>query len=1123
MSQDLRLELLGHHRILLAGSPLNGLVSAKAIGLLAYLSVTRTVHTRESLAGLLWSRSTERSARASLRMVLSNLRQSVGQDFFETNRKTVSLTRTSDLWLDVAEFERLTGIQSDDIEESVTAWRQAIALYRGDFLEGITVNNAPEFEEWLLVRREYLRKLAVRTLDNLIRYSIDTGDFADGIDQLSRLLTLDPWREDAHRELMRLLALSGRRSAAIRQYERCRETLSHDLGVELEAETTQLYESILSGEIQRQSSTNKLDTPWLPLSETVSTKPLPGERTSFIGRERELRQITSMLNNPSCRLLTLVGPGGIGKSRLALQVARDRRVKFRDGTAIVPLASLSSSRLICVSIATAIGVDVGDSEVGISQLVSVLKNKSMLIVLDNFEHLIDSAPLLNEILDGAPNVKLLVTSRERLALSAEWLMMIAGLPVPDQHHAPDLTDWSAVQLFVERARQTQPTFELTTETAMNVIHICSLLNGMPLGIELAAAWVRIHSIADIETKIRDNLDFLSSTLRDLPERHQSLKAVYLHSYALLNKRTQAILQALSVFRGGFLLSTAEAVVGATANDLLLLVDKSLVSREESGRYTMHEIVRQYAYAELQTSPVAEEALRRHATFFADLLESAEGALKRPNGTAVRRAIQAEIDNIRAAWQWASEHREYNLLNRALDGLQLYFEISGWIGEGLEMLDIANVPKPPESAPLLPHEQAQVTLCARIIGWRARFFRVTGRHHVAQELIAEAASLRDQHDMTFSIAYELDTRARIANAFGSRDEASQLQRQALANAERSDDLLGMAFAYRGHGGVAYDTGHFVEARRWFRKAMRARRELGDWVGVAYELHRLGEVDRRLGNYYAARQHKEEALAIFRERGDAYQLHFLLRGISEVAQDAGQLEEAEAILHEARAAVDRFRVERPSALVEIDRVLAFQSFLTGDLTRAYEQAEETLRTARNNGLLLSVLRNLQLLALIKEAEQDWPAAWTYALQAVQHGQAADKGFHENRARAILGRVAIGLGNLEEAAELFQLAFARLTEIKSRPAILDVVSGLAALHAAQAALSTKDEQLANANLVQATELLTLILRDPAIWFETRQRADALRSRVASCLDEGQFTAAERRGRQRQLSNSTFAAEYT
>src|SRR6266545_4062733 len=417
-------------------------------------------------------------------------------------------------------------------------------------------------------------------------------------------------REASHRQLMRLLAFSGQRSAALAQYATCRRVLDEELGVAPEEETTALYARIQRGADVASPSAAR------PSDNLAAHTPL----TPLIGREGELAQLAERLEDRNCRLLTLIGPGGIGKTRLALQIASGLRGSFRDGVYFVPLAALNAADMLVPAIASALGFALHGLADPKAQLLAYLRTKDMLLVLDNFEQVLDGADVLSDLIQAAPGVVVLATSREPLHLRVEWLMDLDGLPVPQDVEASSVERSSAVQLFVQTARRMQADFALSPATSPSVVRICQLVAGTPLAIELAAAWVRSQSCVEIARALEQSLEQLATTMRDVPARHRSMRAVFEHSWRLLSDAEQGVLRRLAVFRGGMEADAAEQVAGATSSLLAALVDKSLLRRNGAGRYDLHELVRQYAGEQLEAAGEAGEIRNQHTACFLALAE-----------------------------------------------------------------------------------------------------------------------------------------------------------------------------------------------------------------------------------------------------------------------------------------------------------------------------------------------------------------------------------------------------------------------------------------------------------------------------------------------------------------------
>jgi len=718
----LSLSLLGPFQVMLGGEPVTGFATDKVRALLAYLAVeAEHPHRREALAGLLWPDWPEDSARNSLRQALFQLRQALGDrdanaPFLLVDRKTVQFNLASDHGLDVETFTTLLlacQAHSHNSLESCELCTQrlgrAAELYKGDFLAEFFLDDSAPFEEWALLKREWLRRQALETFSHLANHYEQRGEYKQAYRYAWRQVEMDPLREEAHRKLMRALALSGQRSAALAQYETCRQALAEDLGVEPADETTALYERIRDGELSREIG-------WRT-SAAARLHNLPGQLTPFIGREEELAQIAGRLEDPDCRLLTLIGPGGSGKTRLALQAAAGQIGLFSHGVYLVPLAPVRSIDLLISTIAGALNFAFQDQEDPRAQLLDYLCTREVLLMLDSFEHLIqsESMELLIDILSAAPGVKIMVTSQERLNVQGEWILEVRGLRYPEfgrpglrttrgvsalRQGSParpskypngvagavpdDVEEYDAVQLFIQSARRIRGDFSLPIEAIPGVIRICQLVEGMPLGIELAAAWVQMFSCQEIAEQIEYDLDFLSTSMRDVPERHRSTRAVFEHSWSRLSEEERRVFRKLSVFRGGFRKQAAELVTDISLPQLFALVYKSLVRTDPSGRLEIHEILRQYAEERLQQIPdEAEQARDKHCDYYAEFLHRMEERLE---GVERREALEEmgkEIENVRAGWDWAVSQGNESAIGKYVESLFLFYETRGWFHDGEE--------------------------------------------------------------------------------------------------------------------------------------------------------------------------------------------------------------------------------------------------------------------------------------------------------------------------------------------------------------------------------------------------------------------------------------------------------
>lgn len=376
-----------------------------------------------------------------------------------------------------------------------------------------------------------------------------------------------------------------------------------------------------------------------------------------------MARIKALLVDPACRLLTLVGPGGVGKTRLAIQAAATLTENFPQGIYFAPLQGIHTGEFLVSALAEAVNFALSGHQKPLTQVLNYLSNKSILLLLDNFAQLVDQGgpPTLIEILAAAPDIKLLVTSREVLSLQEEWLYPVQGLPVPDTVETGKLKPDGAVHLFIARARQVQPDFSAADQPAA-VLRICRLVEGMPLALELTASWTRTLSCQAIAAEIQRSIDFLVTPLRNVPDRHRSMAAVFHHSWQLLSGAEQEVFKRLSVFRGGFQREAAEQVAGATLASLAALVDKSMLRREANDRYQIHELLRQYAQEQLEAQPEAvAQTHQAHCAYYAGFLYQRSEAIESGDQQGAVADIEAELENVRAAWQWATAHTQLSAI------------------------------------------------------------------------------------------------------------------------------------------------------------------------------------------------------------------------------------------------------------------------------------------------------------------------------------------------------------------------------------------------------------------------------------------------------------------------------
>lgn len=992
MADTLRLRLLGRPEVSLDKGVVTETLAAKAQAILYYLAVAGPFgQPRALLASLLWGDMPEAAARTNLRKALSNLRQ-VLDDFLDLDGQTVAFKPGCAYEVDVAVFVAKVGkITSSTVP--VTQLQEAVALYQDDFLAGFYVREAHSFESWMLAEQARLRELMIQALQILAAHHAGQGDLAQGIGVVRRLLSLEPWREEAHRQLMRLLVQDGQRSAALAQYELCRQALAKALGVEPGLETMALYEQLRAGELGR----GERDHGYRPVEEEnragvtlvpslpnppASSPPrhnLPPQPTTFVGRATELADIIRRLTDKDCRLLTLVGAGGIGKTRLALQTAQlmlDSGAAgdfFSHGIIFTPLAGVSAAGGIAPAIASGANFNFSGNLPPQQQLLGYLQGKKMLLILDNLEHLLspplsEDTPsamvsLMAELLQAAPGVKILATSREALNLQEEWFHPVEGLSFPPllpPEEETRLENYDAVRLFVQNAQRARVQFSLAIEQA-HVIRICQLVGGMPLALELAAAWLKVMPTAKIAREIEHNLDILTTRRQDLPERHRNIRAVFEHSWHLLQPQERGILQQLSVFRGSFDQEAAAAVAEAPMITLATLVEKSLVRVTEAGRYQMHELLRQFAAEKLVQAPEAHEQLQnRHCAYYAGWLAQQDTLLRTQRQLEAVRQINIDLENIEVAWRRAVEQGDAALLRCFFWSLWFVYEAKSWFHAGVELFSgaAAWLDSFQQGAP----EEREVY--AQLLAFQGRFQLRLHRLDQSERWMKQSVPVLRQAEAQRDLGLALQTLGLTAWVQGQFLEAQDYFEQSVAAAEQGGDLLIAAYSRSMSGFAAYGLGEYILAEQLIRERLPVLRQIGKLWGLVFSLAYLSSILSALERYPEAERVLLEGLAISREVEDRWAVADCLRRLGLLLTLMGEEKQAEAkpLLLEGVAI---FReIDDHWGLTTTLNQLGQTCGALHDHEGAWQYLTEALEIAQHGGLtpiVLDILVNLAALYL------------------------------------------------------------------------------------------------------------------------------------------------------------------
>lgn len=935
----------------------------------------------------------------------------------------------------------------------------AVKLYRGPLLEGCD-------EEWVLTERETRQLAYLNALEKLADSALEENNASRAATFLRISIAAEPLRETTHRNLMRALALSRDYGGAVMAYRSLRLLLRREVNSEPDPDTTALLNQIRAdararaelrpvapaprighpnhasrGHAPRTNGIRKRHTKKEQprpaartsgrsvISELISWDSLrqvptnfPRQITSFIGREAEKMAVKQLL--ASDQLVTLVGAGGSGKTRLALQAADEAREEFPDGVWFVELASLSDSSQVPRACASAIGLREEQGRSALQTLEGFLASKRLLLMLDNCEHLSDGCEeLAANLLRACSAIRLLATSRAALGLPGERCYRVPPLSVPDPNElltAASLARCDSVRLFVDRASLCRPDFSVNEDNASVVGHVCRALDGIPLALELAAARLRAMSLEQLADRLEDRFGVLTGGSLTLPVRQRSLRAALDWSYDLLDNEERDLLLRLSVFAGGWTLEAAVAISDSDAAETLdivtSLVDKSLIIFDSAGnlgreRYLMLETIRQYAVERLRQSGNHLAARTRHREYFLSYVEGLEELLSGPDQVAILDAMERDHANIRAALTsyrtGGEEYAEEGL--RLAGALQRFWHRHGHLTEGREQLAAMLAIAAEDCTPAV---KSKAITAAAILAYRQSDYAMAQAYHEEALRIREAVN--DQVGAAYSIhnlanvAYEqgdfgrarplyerslgmfreLDRLSGIADSLSGiglvayrqseHAVACSLFQETLAIREQLGDISGIAAAFNNLGNVHYELGEYDSALEYHEQSLKARRTLCDPIGIASSLNNLGTVTGNQGRYDASMAYFEESLAIRRELGDRTGIAMALNNLGSLVSRTGDYDLAKKY-HTESLAMRRELGEQIGMATSLNN-LGIVAYHQGELEAARTYREESLEIARSIGSRHTVAISLISLGVIASSQGEYAKAWKFQQEAL-----------------------------------------------------------------------------------------------------------------------------------------------
>ena len=959
----LQLSLFGSLQATADGQPIPQFPTDKIRALLAYLAIegTRPLR-RETLATLLWPDWDDTSAKRNLRQSLHRLRlpldtavPGLSDQLLHISRQTIHINPTH-LWLDVAQFQTLleqiethTHRQLHQCPTCMAKLRQAAELSRrGSFMADFHLADAPYFEEWLIIQRERFHVQQLHLLGTLAQAHLWRGEFEPATTYATQQIALEPWREEAHQQMLAGLMGQGRRAEAMEQYHLYRQWLADELGLVPSAEMTRLYDDIRTG---------------TAVLRPITPSPLyqfPTYFTPFFGRQEALADIGRRLAPPHGRILTLLGAGGMGKTRLAIAAATQlaQQGHWPAGVYFVPLAEATTPTAAQLAIAQAVGLSLAAVVELASGLAHFLQGKQVLLVLDNYEQLVEQTAWLADLATAVPTLTLLITSREPLHLPEEQLLGLGGLA-----EAP------ARQLFAQLAQRIQPDFD-AQEQEEAIGRLVHLVGGMPLALEIAASWVRLLPCAQIATQIETGLDVLVSTWQDMPDRHQSIRAVFEQAWQMLPPASQQLWATLGLFSGGFTAEAAVAIAHTTPLALDELVLRSLVRQSKGGRYEMHPLVRQFALGKMAPSA---DVYQRYSAYYLGQLGEHERDFYGVRAAEVYGRFLPEQDNIQQAWRWAAEQGEMALLRLSQRAFGRFVRQAGLYQQGISLLEeaiqqLARRPNEAETAETI----AQLRYRQAILAIELKQYEPAARQ--LQAALAHWQATADGVRQSGALA-NLGIIAWRQGDFATAE--AQLQASlALAQAHHHDEMV--AYIWQHMGNLAWVQGDVPQAKAYLQQSLPLYRAQGNLYRLAGNLNDLGaaagltQVERELSQAYF-----EEALALYQQLGHRLGATLPQSNLGYMALGQGQYARARQLFEGVREVQERFGVQADLAgtWVNLGMVALQEPTAEGEragVARAAMYLGQALKLAIVIPEQQVVVDGLMVLVGLAVRQQNWQAA-------------------------------------------------------------------------------------------------------------------------------------------------------
>ena len=1011
----------------------------KTSALLYYLAYQGDRVSREDLYYLFWPDTRDQRARANLRQLVLT---------------TKNLPFVSKLEVTPTHLNWSVDTDVQVFRDAVTkqSWQKATNLYEGALLEGLRVDGIPEFESWLELERSQLFTQYCDAVFQLCETLAAEKRYAEAAAHLERLHAVEPLDETIFRHYLNCLNLSGRPDKARRVYKHFKDTLALELGYDPEPATQKL-----AGRIGAEGD--------LAVSfEQPSPNPtLPIPATPFVGREVEMGRVIAQLSDPACRLLTLVAPGGMGKTRLALEVARRCTSTFEDGAHFIPFETVISPDLMVSAVAEALGLTFSGQQAPKDELLGYLKDKHMLLILDNLEHLLADMSLITDLLANAPNVKLLATSREYLNLQAEWLYDLGGMQVPEAS-SEEKRETDAVKLFVQSAKRMRAEFDLGDENLDVISRLCQQVGGMPLALELAASWLRILSPEEVLRELEQDLGILHTSAKDLPQRHLDIHAVFEASWSRLPAGAQAALQKLAVFEGGFSKEAASEVAEVGLPLLLLLVNKAFLRQDSSRRLTPHPLMWQFIRKKAFGTPLYTRAEEQHARYYATFTQQRQRFIWGTKVKQVRNEINLELPNIRRAWNFATKRTREDLLGQASLALFFLFVNGGRYDEGAAFFKKASQVLSSES---LVH--------ARVLHHYGGLLNSVGQFAEGRLNLERSLAIKRRLGVTWDTAHALLALGLnyIWSDYVTRDKQVELWRECANLFANSGDEV---FQDRALSHLAEHLTEPIEREHLLRQVLPSSRVKQGNHALSTCLNNLAKhLAYTKGEFQEATDFVDEAVTIERQHGNPSTLSSrqALKGQTLFYQ--GRLEEAETCFIEVLGIGSKAnRSPIISSLINLSHLYYYQ----GRADEAQSYLSEARRLIQKPDYIRSpalYFSALDYVILANDQDRDASTQLKKLFKRLSQIKNInlENAWSKVHSLNIYGRITLEQGEAATAKQHLLEALKLAQTWHFRPAVLHLLPSFAMLY------------LQEDRVVEARELIHFALNDTASMFQTKDAA--------------------------------------